>query len=909
MKQQEALTVLAQLAYKNPDSEYSSSLKTMEDFIADGHTPMMAQYQLLKQNHPDVLLFYRMGDFYELFFEDAVIASKILDITLTKRGKNQGHEIPMAGVPYHSFEPYLARLVKAGHQVAICEQTETPEEAKKRRGHKALVNRDVVRIVTAGTLTESHLLDARQNNYLSTLARIGSQYGLAWIDMSTGKLFVQPILEKNILSSLDRIMPSELVLMEDFSHTALHEQYNSIITSQPKSLFDSENARARLESLWNVQSLDSFGVYTRAEFSAMGALIDYIDRTQKGRLPYISPPQQIIDQSIMEIDGATRKNLELTQTLSGEKKGSLLWAIDRTLTGAGARTLQSYLSAPLCDKQKINTRLDKIESFTKQSNLRASLRDLLKEIPDMERSLARLSVERAGPKDLINIRNGLFQSEKILTLLNLIPKENSLNLIRTHLTPPPEITHLTDILWRSIDDDSPILTRDGGFIKAGFNAKLDALKNIRTDNKNLIAALQKKYITQTKIDRLKISYNNLLGYFVDVPAKKADALMVGKNDDSTHDNPFIHRQTLANNVRFTTVELTELERDISSASDKALAIELDIFSELTQQIMDVADSITQSVHALSDLDVSSALAELAIELDYTRPEITEDYTFEIEKGRHPVVEHVLRQNASHQFTPNACTLNPQEKLWLLTGPNMAGKSTFLRQNALIAILAQTGSFVPASYAKIGLVDKVFSRVGAADDLARGRSTFMVEMVETAIILNQATDRSLVILDEIGRGTSTYDGLSIAWACVEYLHETNQCRALFATHYHELTQLEAQLPSLSCYTMAVKEWKNEIIFLHSVIKGAADKSYGIHVAKLAGVPQSALKRAAQILKTLQNDTKKTTGMDLPLFSLSVEPVETSKISPLEEALTSISPDHLSPREALDILYKLKGLTAS
>ncbi len=909
---------MAQLAHKDSSFE-PLPLKTSQDFIAEGHTPMMAQYKILKQNHPDSLLFYRMGDFYELFFEDAEIASKILDITLTKRGKNQGNEIPMAGVPYHAYEPYLARLVKAGHKVAICEQTETPEEAKQKRGYKALVNRDVVRIVTAGTLTEDHLLDARQNNYLAALAEIGGQNALAWLDMSTGHLSVQSIAHTQAVpASIDRIAPSELIIMDSQERGTLHELYEEILTPQPKSLFDSQNAQSRLETLFEVKSLDSFGAFSRAEISAIGALIDYVDRTQKGNLPYIAPPQHISHHGVMEIDGATRKNLELTHTLSGEKKGSLLWAIDRTLTGAGARELHARLASPLCDRPSIMQRLDKIEAFIKDTSLKSTLRTYLKDLPDIERALARISLERASPRDFINIRNGLFQSNEIL--IHLRGSSNTvLETLRQTLSPTDEIASLFDTLLRAIDDDAPVLARDGGFIKEGFHPKLDALKNIRTESKNLIAALQGKYIGMTKIDRLKITHNNVLGYFIDVPAKKADALMIRTGvirtgviragvirtgEENTQDNPFIHRQTLANNVRFTTAELAELERDIASASDKALAIELELFKELEQQILSVADDLTRMAQELSDLDVSTALAELAIELDYTRPKITEDYTFEIKNGRHPVVERVLHLSGTKQFAPNECLLNPNTRLWLLTGPNMAGKSTFLRQNALIALLAQMGSYVPASQATIGLVDKVFSRVGAADDLARGRSTFMVEMVETATILTQATARSLVILDEIGRGTSTYDGLSIAWACVEYLHEHNQCRALFATHYHELTQLETQLPSLSCHTMAVKEWKGDIIFLHSVQKGAADKSYGIHVAKLAGLPAPALKRASQILKTLQKDKKNTT--ELPLFSVPREREEDPSPSLLEDALSQISPDSLSPREALDIVYKLKGL---
>lgn len=901
---------MAQLAHKNEDHiPTGQTIKTVDDFIADGHTPMMAQYHILKQDHPDALLFYRMGDFYELFYDDAVIAAGVLDITLTRRGKNQGHEIPMAGVPFHACDPYLARLVQAGHKVAICEQTETPEQAKKRGGYKALVRRDVVRVVTAGTLTEDHLLDARQNNYLASLSDIGGTFGLAWLDISTGQLFVQSVTQDNIASCIDRIQPSELVMIDHGTRTDLHVHYDDILTLQPKSLFDSENARKRLQNIFEVQSLDAFGQFSRAEVSALGALLDYVERTQKGHIPYIAPPQHIAAAAVMDIDGATRKNLELTHTLSGERKGSLLWAIDRTLTGAGARALQSRLSAPLCDIHTINQRLDRIECFTKQSHFRDDICTLLKDIPDIERALSRVSLERASPRDLLNIRNGLYQSERLSAVLNQHKDTYpALRQIIDTITPDTDIVNLLEMLTNAIDDNAPALARDGGFIKAGYHEKLDQLKNIRSESKRLIAGLQEKYIGISGVDRLKISHNNVLGYFVDVPAKKADALMIKSGDDNQTDNPFIHRQTLANNVRFTTAELAELERDISSAGEKALAIELSLFKEIEAQIMAVAGALTHIAHALADLDVSCALAVLSIELDYTRPEITQGLDFEIEGGRHPVVERVLHQNGTEQFKANHCSLNPNERLWLLTGPNMAGKSTFLRQNALIGLLAQIGSYVPATRAKIGLIDKVFSRVGAADDLARGRSTFMVEMVETATILNQATERSLVILDEIGRGTSTYDGLSIAWACVEYLHETTKCRALFATHYHELTRLEGELSSLSCHSMAVKEWKGDIIFMHNVVAGAADKSYGVHVAKLAGVPAPVLKRANQILKTLQSSASVDTRDDLPLFSIpdATDDDIIDEPSVVEQHLREVSPDELSPREALDILYKLKGL---
>ncbi|MFN3827877.1 MAG: DNA mismatch repair protein MutS [Micavibrio sp.] len=887
--------------------------KSADAFIAEGHTPMMAQYHAVKAQYPDCLLFYRMGDFYELFFNDALTASAILDITLTKRGKTQGEEIPMCGVPFHSYEGYMARLIRAGHKVAICEQTETPEQAKKRAGSKALVNRDVIRVITQGTLTEEGLLDARSNNYLAALADVGGQYGLSWLEISTGEFLVQPVLEKDLAMALGRISASELLLPERLTQKEnlfeLWGLWRETITTQPSSLFDSDNARQRLEDLFGVGTLESFGSFSRAEIAAAGALIDYINRTQKGKIPHLARPRQMTAQGIMEIDLATRRNLEILRTLSGEKNGSLLAAIDRTITPSGARMLQARLSAPLCDVAPLQNRLDEVEALAKNNRLRETVRTTLKQVPDMERALARLTVGRGGPRDLGMIREGLKQTD-ILRALLVDAQEDSLDNISKNLQQRPVTQDLADRLCEALSDDLPFLERDGGFIRKGYNARLDELRMMRDDSRRLIAALQTRYQQDTKIDALKITYNNILGYFIEVPSRSADKLLVRKGEENSTDNPFIHRQTMANAMRFTTPELAELERDIASASDKATGIELELFSQIVSAVNQRSEDIGQHARAIAALDIAAGFAELAIEQNYVRPVIDNSLTFDISKGRHPVVEQVLRKNEGHEFVPNDCDLGPQERLWLLTGPNMAGKSTFLRQNALIVLMAQTGSFVPAAAAHIGLVDRLFSRVGASDDLARGRSTFMVEMVETATILNQATARSLVILDEIGRGTATFDGLSIAWACVEQLHEVNRCRSLFATHYHELTALQNRLPALSCHAMQVKEWKGDIVFLHEVGKGAADRSYGIHVARLAGLPAAVISRAEDVLKTLEKGEHSATVTklvdDLPLFTAQPAANAQPKISPLQARLTGINPDALSPREALDILYELKKI---
>ncbi len=888
--------------------------KTAEDLMADGHTPMMAQYHSLKNQYPDCILFYRMGDFYEMFFEDAVTASAILDLTLTKRGKTQGEEIPMCGVPWHSHESYLAKLIRAGHKVAICEQVETPEQAKQRAKEtkgKALVTRDVIRVVTQGTLTEDHLLQGRENNYLAAVADVAGQYGLAWLELSTGEFMVQPVKAQSLSAALERIGASEILIPDRFTgRPDLYDQLATVqkrLTVQPASLFDSQNAQKRLERLFGVGTLESFGAFSRAEIAAAGSLIDYADRTQKGRLPALARPRQMHDGAVMEIDAATRRSLELTRTIEGERKGSLLSCIDRTATCAGARVLQSRLSAPSTDLSTIRQRLDEIEVFTNDAPFRDTIHEALTQTPDLERALARLTVGRGGPRDLGMIRDGLKQAEIVSASLSLSQAKmlEALEPILKDLRQQPATQELADRLKTALDDSLPMLERDGQFIREGYSQKLDDYRLMRNESKRLIANLQQKYQQQTGIDTLKISFNNVLGYFIEVSAKKADPLLVKKGDA---DNPFIHRQTMAGAVRFTTPELAELERDLSQAGDRAIAIELEIFAQLVAETARLAEEIGRHARALAALDVASSLAQLAVECDYARPVLDDGTAFTIQAGRHPVVEQALRKSAG-QFVPNDSDLNDANRLWLLTGPNMAGKSTYLRQNALIAILAQAGSFVPAASAHIGIVDRLFSRVGASDDLASGRSTFMVEMVETASILNQATPRSLVILDEIGRGTATFDGLSIAWACVEHLHEMNQCRALFATHYHELTSLQGRLAHLSCHSMQVKEWKGDIVFLHAVKPGSADRSYGIHVARLAGLPESVISRAEIVLRTLEKGEHSGTvtklADDLPLFSIMREPVQKPYVSELEERLKTIDPDALTPREALEALYALKA----
>ncbi len=868
---------------------------------SNGVTPMMAQYLEIKQAQPDCLLFYRMGDFYELFFEDAVKASAALDITLTKRGAHDGKDVPMCGVPVHAADAYLARLIRKGFRVAVCEQMEDPAAAKK-RGPKSVVMRDVARVVTPGTLTEDTLLDARENNYLAALAEVGGELGLAWIEMSTGEFLTERITVDSLSVALERIAPGELLVPERLSQrdrlSDLFADWRDRLTPQPDSRFDSENATARLQSLYGVASLEGFGDFNRAELSAAGALVDYVALTQAGQLPRFERPSQIAAGSVMEIDPATRRNLELSRTLSGEREGSVLSVIDETITGAGARLLSRRLAAPLTDCERIRGRLDAVQFLFDDTSKCEEIRQALRGSPDLERALSRLTVGRGGPRDLAAVRDALTLAATLKTTLTQaatqLPKALSdvVEGLGVH-------DAMVGRLSQALAADLPLIVRDGGFVARGYSLELDDVLQLRDDSRRLITNLEVRYREETGIQPLKIRHNNVLGYFLEVPAAHASKLS----------EEFIHRQTLASVMRFSTVELSDLARDIGEAADRALAIELGLFDDLVVEVISQCEPVASAAQALAMLDLTAALATLASERSYSRPVIDDSTTFEINEGRHAVVEAALAVTRQAAFVANDCDLGPEQRLWLVTGPNMAGKSTFLRQNALIAILGQMGSFVPAAQAHIGIVDRLFSRVGAADDLARGRSTFMVEMVETAAILNRAGDRSLVILDEIGRGTATFDGLSIAWASVEHLHEVNQCRTLFATHYHELTALTARLEALRPYTMRVKEWRGDVVFLHEVAPGAADRSYGVHVARLAGLPTSVVGRAEEILATVeagdQSGAVARLADDLPLFRAVPDEPQTGGPSPLEEAFAAIDPDELTPRAALELIYRLKG----
>ncbi|MEE2998570.1 MAG: DNA mismatch repair protein MutS [Pseudomonadota bacterium] len=878
-------------------------------------TPMMQQYLSIKNAHPEGLLFYRMGDFYELFFNDAVIAAAALNITLTKRGKHLGEDIAMCGVPVHSHENYLSRLIKQGHKIVVCEQKESPEEAKK-RGAKSVVRREVVRTITAGTVTEETLLDQKQNNFLAAFTEINLKYALAWLDMSTGELQIQPLKDDSIAAALARVNPGELLLSDKLARneiiSGVVESFKGCLSILPDSRFDSINGRQRLEDLYQVKTLDAYGNFSRAELSAAGALIDYVELTQQGHMPRMAPPKQITEGEFLEIDAATRRNLELTQTLSGENKGSLLSLVDQTVTAAGGRLFSKQLSAPLTNVVAINHRLDMVQFFYDNHKALDELNNFLKKVPDVERALSRISLARGGPRDLLVIRDGLCLSVEIK---NYFSEYKLPQGIRDLLDGVESHDELVNNFTSALEIDLPAHAREGGFIAKGFSQDLDKLRELRDESRQLIAGLEVNYINISGIQSLKIKHNNVIGFFVEVSRRNSATMPISP------DGIFIHRQTMKNAVRYTTVELSELEGQISSAAEKLLAMEIKIFENLATDILSKAEEIGSVALVLAHLDVTVALASLAIEQGYRRPNIDESLDFEVCNGRHPVVERVVLNGKDFEsstgnaakFVENDCNLSGASKLWLLTGPNMAGKSTFLRQNALIVVLAQMGSYVPAEKANLGVVDKLFSRVGAADDLARGRSTFMVEMIETAAILSQATERSFVILDEIGRGTATFDGLSIAWAVVEHLYEINMSRALFATHYHELTQLEVKLEGLSCHMMCVKEWDGNVIFLHKVAPGAADQSYGIHVGQLAGLPASVVNRAKQVLISLEGKNKIANSTlfssEPPLFAAGTKPNSLTKpeISPVELELDSILPDELSPKAALELLYKLKDIT--
>ncbi len=868
-------------------------------------TPMMAQYLALKGEAGDSLLFYRMGDFFELFFDDARIAAACLDIALTTRGEHLGEPIPMCGVPIHAAEAYLARLIRAGHRVAIAEQIESPAEAKK-RGSKSVVARAIVRVVTAGTLTEEALLDSKAANWLVAVAPGAERCGLAAADISTGRLELTAVPPAALDAELARLAPSEIIFpaspakagaqpgTPDWTPAFAGEQR----VERPRAEFDSLAAERRLKERFGVGAADGF---ERPALAAAAGLLAYLDEVGRDSLPFLRRPVAVAAAQHMAIDASTRDSLELVQAQGGGRKGSLLDAADRTVTGAGARLLGQDIAAPLTDRAVIEARLDLVAWAAEDSSLRHNLRSALKALPDIGRALGRLVAGRGSPRDLGQLRDGLDEARRLHDRLFALPEPPA--LLSALLPALTGHGALTDLLARALVPSPPLDAAQGGYIAEGYDSALDALRATGGEGRRAIAALEAQYRTSTGIAALKIRHNNVLGFHVEVAARHADALMRA-------DSGFTHRQTLAGVVRFNAPDLHEQAMKVGQAGNHALAAEAAHLEELTEAALARAEPIAAAADALARLDVATSLAERAVEGGWARPHFANHPCFEVEGGRHPVVEEAVRR-AGERFVANDLKLGEQERLWLITGPNMGGKSTFLRQNALIAVLAQAGSFVPAASAKLGIVDRLFSRVGASDNLARGRSTFMVEMVETAAILAQATPDSFVILDEVGRGTSTYDGLAIAWAVVEWVHEQSRSRCLFATHYHELTRLAEKLDALRLHHVRAREWKGDLVLLHEVAPGPADRSYGIAVARLAGLPPPVLARAKAILARLEAGRQATGGIaagldDLPLFAAAQE-AEEEKCDAIRAAVQELDVDAMTPRDALDTLYRLKSLS--
>ena len=859
---------------------------------SNGLTPMMKQYLEIKEEYFEEILFYRMGDFYEMFFNDAKVASSVLDITLTKRGQWNNNDIPMCGIPFHSSESYLSKLISNGYRVAVCEQiNEIENDVKKNKGP---MKRKVVRVITPGTILEESFFDDNPNNFLCSWNEVNGSHSISWVDLSTGIFCVQKIdiNQSNALeTALERLSPRELIMPLKMKEQKPH-YFRGCVTFQADSLFQSDACEERLKKFYKTKSLEAFGEFSRSCISTAGAILGYVNLTQKGKLPLLKKIKQWKNIDVMEIDIFSRKSLELLKTQSGEKNGSFFNAINQTLTSGGARLLLERLNGPSLDKLEINKRLDTVSNFVSENLLRKKVRDVLKLIPDIERSLTRLQFDRGGPRDLISIKTGCekaYEISKLISDHDFTFPEKELNEISSNLTIDTSFIKELDL---AISESPPLFARDGNFIKKGFSNELDEIKLIRDNSKEKILSLQAKYINQTGVQSLKIKFNNVLGYHLEVRKNHETKLL--------EQEEFIHRQGTAQASRFTTAELVSIESKLTDARSKSLNIELEIYESLVKNCLQRSEKLLSIFQGISSLDVAIGFAELAHKWNYSRPEISNECIFNVVAGRHPVIEQILNKEKDASFISNNCNLSDQ-KIWLIRGPNMGGKSTFLRQNAIINIMAQMGSFVPAEKATIGISDRIFSRVGSGDDLSRGQSTFMVEMIETASILNHATEKSFVILDEIGRGTSTWDGLSLAWSIIEKLHNDINCKTLFATHYHELTTLERSLKKLSLKTLEAKEYNDEIIFLYNLVNGSANKSYGLEVAKLAGVPFDVIKRAKDILKNLESDYK--IDDKLPLFNEREGKEIVNKIS---EKLNEIVPDSISPIQALEILYELKRL---
>ncbi|MBL4616515.1 MAG: DNA mismatch repair protein MutS [Robiginitomaculum sp.] len=884
--------------------------------LKTGTTPMMAQYLAIRKDVGEALLFFRMGDFYELFFDDAIKASKALDITLTKRGQHLGKDIAMCGVPVVAADGYLMRLIEKGFKVAVCEQTESPVEAKK-RGAKSVVRREVVRLVTPGTLTEDVLLDAKSANRLVAINSTASgDHALAWADVSTGEFstmeFTGDTAQSQMFEALIALNPKEIITANNIGFSEFLDDRGVSVSRQESSIFRvNKQSEQHLANGFAVTSLAGFGNFGRAELGAMIGLYSYIELTQAGSVPKLNPPSRQRADKHLAIDPATRSSLEITRSIKNTKKGSLLDAVDRTVSAAGARVLVDRLERPSTDIQQINNWLDSISWLIDETDIYQKIRGQLKELPDLSRSFIRLSLGRGGPRDLAGIAKAAKSGEIINANIvddakRNLPDELDKCLSDVSLISHPELSCLVEDISKAFVETPPINGRDGGFITNGWSAKLDGQRELRDNSRRRIAALQGRYADKTAVASLKIKHNNVLGYFVEVTPRHAQALM-----EEPLNEEFRHRQTLGSAVRFSTDELSELETQILSAGERVLALEKEIYNEFLDRLLSQEQKIKAIAGGMAALDVFQSGANWALSEKGVRPKPGNHTDFEVIAARHPVVEQALNKDGQQTFTPNDCLLDEAHevsaKLLFVTGPNMSGKSTWLRQNALLVIMMQAGLFVPAKKASIGLVDRLFSRVGASDDLSQGRSTFMVEMTETAAILNQATNKSFVILDEIGRGTATWDGLALAWATAEHLQGVNRSRALFATHYHELTALASRLPGIGNVCLKAKEWEGDLVFLHTVVTGAADRSYGIQVAKLAGMPTIALERAQQVLSELETSNDKSAlADDLPLFAPRAQTKTNLETSKVTDRINKAQVDDMSPREALEFVYQLRDL---
>ncbi|AVP87174.1 DNA mismatch repair protein MutS [Candidatus Phycorickettsia trachydisci] len=857
-----------------------------EKYNYESATSIIKQYLDIKYQNLDCIILFRLGDFYELFFEDAVIISKLLGLTLTKRS-NKEDNVPMCGVPYHALANYLPKIVEEGFKVAICDQIETPEEAKKRGGTKAVIKRDVVRIATSGTMFEDGVVE-NAPNYLMSLVCNQETAAIAYVDITTLEFKTTCVPINCLLAEVTRIDPKEILVPQSV-RPLLHQiltPYKSKLVSQVDSYFAVSKCTRSILEYYNIANISSLGQLRDLSVVSIGSVLQYLSLTQKSNLPQLGFPKILNNSKFMLIDAVTRSGLEISRNNKGMVKGSLFDALNSTITKSGARLFYSMLASPLTDIEEIKFRHDLIEFFKDNLNLCNQIRSILNQLGDPERSISRINMHRASPADLLDLKNAIVITNKIKEFFT-----SELGLIMPDLLEKAFYglqghDEIYNLIHEAIIETD--LAEEVTYIKHSYHQKIQELCDLIKDSHKIVGQLRLKYVSSTGIENLKISQNNVLGMFVEVSSRN-----ISKLDDT-----FIHRQTTVNGARFTTSELQNLEKDIINAQGLLRGLEKEIFTEICHSIMQEFISLNSMATSLNFLDVITSAALFAHEKNYCKPEMLEDNTFIIKDGRHPVVEDYLKSDQT-SFIANDSDLSDGHNIWLLTGPNMSGKSTFLRQNAVIAIIAQAGFFVPASYAKIGIIDKVFSRIGASDDLAKGQSTFMVEMTETAAILAQATSKSLIIIDELGRGTSTYDGVSIALSCLEYIHDAIKCRSLFATHYHELASFSSNWPNIRNYHVSAKEVAGSLLFLHKIKEGPSDRSYGIKIAKLAGIPISVIRRAEQIFNSLQQDVKLT----VPADEINYEDDNYQKI---KDYICKLDANQITPRNALDEIFKLQEL---